>query len=81
MTIEILCTFLLCSLGIAYALLVVWFAVLLLAHDALYRLHARWFPALSRESFDAIHYAGMAAFKIAALLLFAVPWLALGCVG
>jgi hypothetical protein len=80
MTLETLRTFLLVSLGIAYALLVVWFAVLLFAHDAMYRLHSRWF-GLSRETFDAIQYAGIAAFKIAALLLFAIPWLALACVG
>jgi hypothetical protein len=78
MDIETIRAFLLCSLGIAYALLIVWFGVFLLFHDALHRLHARWFR-LTPEAFDAVNYGGMAAFKILALLLFAVPWLALGC--
>ena len=79
MAVEALRTFLLCSLGIAYAILVVWFVVFVFAHDALHRLHARWFR-LPVETFDAVNYLGMAVCKIAALLLFAVPWLALGCV-
>jgi hypothetical protein len=57
----------------------VWFVVFLGFHDALYRLHSRWFR-LTREAFDAINYGGMAVFKIGTLLLFGVPWLALGCV-
>jgi NO-binding membrane sensor protein with MHYT domain len=80
MSLETLRAFLLCSLGLAYALLVVWFGVFLAFHDALYRLHGRWFR-LTPQAFDAIHYGGMAAVKLAALLLFAIPWLALGCVG
>ena len=78
MTLEALRTFLLCSLGLAYAILMVWFGVFVFFHDAVHRLHSRWFR-LPVETFDAINYAGMAAFKIAALLLFAVPWLALWC--
>ena len=70
---------LLCALGIAYALLLVWFAVFAFFHDGLHRLHGRWFK-LPVETFDAINYGGMAVYKIAALLLFAIPWLALGCV-
>ena len=46
------------------------------AHDWMYRLHSRWFR-LSVETFDAIHYAGMAAYKLAILLLNLVPLLAL----
>jgi hypothetical protein len=79
MTLEAIRTFLLCSLGLAYALLLVWFAVFAFFHDGLHRLHGRWFK-LPVETFDAIHYGGMAVYKIATLLLFAIPWLALGCV-
>ena len=71
---------LLCALGLAYALLVAWFGVFLAFHDALYRLHGRWFR-LSPEASDAVNYGGMAAFKIGALLLFAIPWLALAFAG
>ena len=78
-TLDELRSFLLCSLGIAYAVLMVWFVAFTFAHDAAYRLHTRWFR-MPVETFDAINYAGMAVYKIAALLLFAVPWLALACV-
>jgi hypothetical protein len=76
---DLLSRFLLCSLGLAYALLVLWFAIFLSAHDALFRLHARWFR-LSPAAFDAVNYGGMAAFKLGALLFFAIPWIALWCV-
>jgi hypothetical protein len=67
---------LLCALGIAYAVLMLWFAVFVFARDAVYRLHTRWFR-LSPEAFDLANYVGMAVYKIATLLLFAVPRLAL----
>ncbi|MGI9163525.1 MAG: DUF6868 family protein [Mycobacterium sp.] len=60
------------SLVFNYVVLLVWFAVIALAHDWVYRLHTRWF-ALSRQSFDAIHYGGMAAYKIGTLLLNVAP--------
>jgi hypothetical protein len=78
MTIDELSRFLLYALGIAYAVLMAWFVVFTFAHDAVYRLHTRWFR-LSVEAFDIASYAGMAVYKIATLLLFAVPWLAVQC--
>ena len=59
-----------------YAVLIVWFGVFAIAHDWLYRLHGRWFT-IPASSFDAIHYAGMAVYKIGILLFFLVPFLAL----
>ena len=59
-----------------YAVLTLWFAAFVLAGDALYRLHARWF-GISREVFDALHYAGMAIYKIGVLLFLLVPWVVL----
>ncbi|MFZ3183614.1 MAG: DUF6868 family protein [Pseudomonas sp.] len=76
MTIEELKALLLCSLGLNYALLLLWFAVFVGAHDWLYRLHGRWFR-LSVETFDALHYAGMAVYKIGVILLNLVPLIAL----
>ena len=64
------------SLVFNYAILLVWFTALTVAHDWVYRLHTRWF-ALSRESFDAIHYSGMAAYKIGILLLNLGPLVAI----
>lgn len=55
-----------------YVILLVWFAAIVFAHDFVYRLHTRWF-AMSRETFDAIHYGGMAVYKIGTLLLNVAP--------
>ena len=57
-------------------LLLWWFLMFALAHDFVYRLHGKWFK-LTVERFDAIHYAGMAFFKIGIFLLNLVPYLAL----
>jgi hypothetical protein len=64
-----------CSI-INYIVLLVWFAVYVFAHDALYRLHNRWFR-LSVEQFDLVMYCSMAVYKIGILLLNLVPLLAL----
>ena len=55
-----------------YAVLIIWFGIFVLAHDWLYRIHGRWFK-LSTETFDAIHYAGLAVYKIGIVLLNLVP--------
>ncbi len=64
-----------CSV-INIGLLLWWFLMFVLAHDFVYRLHGKWFN-LTVERFDAIHYAGMAFFKIGIFLLNIVPYLAL----
>jgi hypothetical protein len=64
-----------CSV-INIGLLLWWFLMFALAHDFVYRLHGKWFK-LTVERFDAIHYAGMAFFKIGIFLLNVVPYLAL----
>ncbi len=46
------------------------------AHDRMYRLHGRWFK-LPVETFDALHYAGLAAYKIGTILLNLVPLIAM----
>ncbi len=67
---------LLLCLGISYAFLLLWWGAFVTAHDWMHRLHGRWFR-LSVEAFDAIHYAGMAAYKIGVLLFIVVPLIAL----
>ncbi len=67
---------LLWCVGINYALLLIWFGVVVFAHDLVFRLHRRWFT-FSVETFDAIAYAGMAAYKIGIVLFNLVPLLAL----
>ena len=57
-----------------------WFLFFTLAHDWMYRIHKKWFN-LPVETFDTIHYAGMAAFKMGNLLFCLVPYLAMHIVG
>lgn len=76
MSIELLKALLLHCLVINYLVLLVWFLVFRGAHGWLYRLHERWFR-ISEERFDALHYGGMAVYKIGVLLLNLSPWLAL----
>lgn len=64
------------SLVVNYVILLVWFVMFSLAHDAVYRLHTRWFR-LSRETFDALNYGGMAVYKIGVLLFNVAPLVAL----
>ena len=64
------CTF------INVVLLLVWVLGHWLAHDFIYGFHSRLFK-MSVETFDGIHYAGMATYKIAIFMLNLVPYLAL----
>ena len=73
---DFLFRFLLCSLAINYAILLTWFVVFVAARNWLRALHGRWFR-LSDDSFDAIHYGGMAVYKIGIFLFNLVPLLAL----
>ena len=79
MTIEVTRTFLLWCTVINYGVLVVWFLAFVLAHDWVQGLHGGWFR-LSRDQFDALHYAGMSMFKIGIMLLNLVPLIALSIV-
>src|SRR5262249_57517158 len=76
----VLRVFLLWCLVSNYVILVWWFGEFVFAHNWMYRLHRRWFR-ISEERFDAIHYAGMAAYKIGILLFNLVPLVALLILG
>jgi hypothetical protein len=80
MDIELTRSFLLWCTLINYGILLVWFLVFVLAHDAIHRIHGRWFR-VSREQFDALHYGGMTVFKIGILLLNVAPFVALLMLG
>jgi hypothetical protein len=67
---------LLWCVGLNYLLLFIWSGVFVFAHDWMFRMHSRWFK-LSVETFDAIHYAGLAVYKIGIILLNLVPLVAL----
>lgn len=68
--------FLLFSTLVNYAVLVVWFLAFVNARDGMRSLHGRWFR-LPDATFDAVHYGGMAAYKIGILLFNLAPLLAL----
>lgn len=76
MNIEMAFGFLLWCLAINYAVLLIWFGAFVLAHDAMFRLHGRWYQ-ISREQFDALHYGCMALYKVGVLLLNLTPLIAL----
>lgn len=67
--------FLWCAV-INYGVLLLWALLFIAAHDWMHRLHGRWFR-LPVERFDAVHYAGMAIYKIGILLFNLVPYIVL----
>ncbi|HOP47500.1 MAG TPA: hypothetical protein PK874_07535 [Desulfobacteraceae bacterium] len=76
MTLEIIRSTLAWCSVIDIGLLLFWFLFFTLAHDFIYRMHARWFK-IPAETFDTIHYTGMAFFKICIFLFNLVPYIAL----
>ncbi len=72
MSMEIVRRFFLWCTVVNYGVLLVWFLVFVFAHDLMLGLHGRWFR-LSRDQFDALHYAGMSIYKIGILLFNLVP--------
>jgi hypothetical protein len=80
MTIELTRQFLLWCIVLNYGILLFWFLVFVFAHDWMLRVHNRWFH-LRRDQFDALHYAGMSAFKIGIILLNLVPFIVLSALG
>ena len=68
--------FLLCSLLMNYIILMIWFLLFIFARNWMKQVHDKWFQ-LSDTTFDAIHYGGMAIYKIGILLLNVVPFIAL----
>jgi hypothetical protein len=76
MSVDVLRMTLFWSALLNYGVLLCWFVVFVRAHDWMQRMHGRWFH-LSREQFDAVHYAGMAIYKVGILLFHLIPALAL----
>lgn len=58
------------------AFLLYWWIVISFFKKAVFKLHRKWFP-LKDEQFSAIHYSGMALFKLLVISLNATPWFAL----
>lgn len=68
-----------CTL-INMGILLYWFLLFTFARDWIHRFHGRWFR-LTPERFDAIHYSGMAFYKLGIFLLNLAPYLALRIIG
>ena len=68
-----------CTL-INMGLLLYWSLMLLFARGFIYRMHTKFVP-LGEERFNAIHYAGMAIFKLMIFVFNLVPWVVLHILG
>ena len=80
MTLEVIRGTLAWCIVINWVLLLVWFLFIALAHDWTYRIHSKWYH-VSVDTFNTIHYGGMAFYKIGIILFNLAPYLALRIVG
>ena len=76
MSIDILSSTLLWAAVLNYAVLTGWFLVFILAHDWMYAMHHRWFN-ISPKTFDTIHYAALAFYKLSIFLFLLGPYIAI----
>ena len=72
--------FLLWSAIINYLVLIIWFGAFVFLNGFLRKLHGRWFD-IEAKTFDALHYGGMAVYKILVLVFNVVPLLSLYMIG
>lgn len=63
-----------------FGVLLIWFLFFALAHDFMYRMHLKLFK-MPVETFDAIHYAGLAFFKLLIIVFVVGPYVALHFTG
>jgi len=75
-TIEALATVLGGSFLINFALLLLWFCIILFLPEWFYRMNEKWF-AISRHEFDLINYTGIAFMKIINIVFFLCPYLSI----
>jgi len=80
MNLDFWCRFLLSSVLINYIILMIWFLAIIFARDWIKQVHGKWFN-LSDTTFEAIHYGGMAIYKIGILLFNLVPLIAIYFMG
>ena len=77
---QSLSRWLLWSLAFNYLALLTWFAVFVFARHWFRDLHGRWFH-MPEHVFDAVHYGGMAVYKIGIMLFNLAPLAALYAMG
>ena len=61
---------------LSIAFLLFWFVMILLAGDWAAAMH-QWMFSISPEQFNLISYCGMGWFKLASIVMFLLPWLAI----
>ena len=64
-----------CSI-INVGLLTLWFVIIMVARNQIYSLHSVWYP-LQKETFIAVHYAGLVFFKMTIFIFNLVPYFVL----
>ena len=57
-------------------MLLLWFVLVVVAGDWIYRSHSKWF-SMSREAFDTAHYCGIGLFKMVVFIFNVIPLIAL----
>ena len=75
-TLEALAAVLGGSFLINYAILLLWFLIVLFAPDFIYSITTQWL-AVERHEVDLINYSGMAFLKIINLAFFLCPYLSI----
>jgi len=73
---EVIAQVLLRCTIMAAVVLLFWWGSLALLGDIAYRTHSRFVP-VSREQFNAIHYAGLLTTKAAMGMFFLIPYVAI----
>jgi hypothetical protein len=68
-----------CAL-INIGMLLFWWLLFMFGRNFVYTMHSKWFK-IPEESFDKIHYAGMAIYKLMIFVFNLVPYLAMRIVG
>ncbi len=61
---------------LGYSFLLLWFVVYVFAGDVIYGIGGKLF-GLAQHEVDVINYCGMAAVKVAVVLFFPVPYIAI----
>jgi hypothetical protein len=76
MDLETLRSFLAWCTLFNWILLLIWWLFIAVAGSWVYAIHSKWFE-ISRESFETVHYAGLAFFKMVVFVFNLVPYLVL----
>ncbi len=74
---QTVATILIRSFFFGLGFLLLWFILYLIAPGWLFQINAKWFNNISQRDFELINYCGMGLLKIAILLFFLLPYLAI----